>query len=113
MSLASRVRRSLELRQERIELDEKAKKFMEEASKGDEIHIIAHRRRFTDDPEEYARKLHEQREYNHIPKDVPVLFLETDVEDPSEFEEEVLEVRGVNVGGYRVLRGRAQWRPTP
>jgi len=107
------VRRSPELRQERIELDEKAKKFMEEASRGDEIHIIAHRRRFTDDPEEYARKLHEQREYNHIPKDVPVLFLETDVEDPSEFEEEVLEVRGVNVGGYRVLRGRAQWRPTP
>ena len=38
---------------------------------GDEIHIIAHRRRFADDPEEYARKLEEQREYNHIPQDVP------------------------------------------
>jgi hypothetical protein len=38
------------------------------------------------------------REYNHIPKDVLVLFLEIDVEDPSEFEEEVLELKGVNVG---------------
>jgi hypothetical protein len=107
VSLASRVRRSLELRQESIELDEKAQRLIDEASKGDEIHIIAHRRRFRDDPEEYARKLYEQREYNHIPKDVPVLFLEIDVEDPSEFGEEVLEVRGVNVGGYRVLRGES------
>jgi hypothetical protein len=107
VSLASRVRRSLELRQESIELDEKAETFVGEASMGDEIHIIAHRRRFRDDPEEYARKLHEQREYNHIPEDVPVLFLEIDVEDPSEFGEEVLEVRGVNVGGHRVLRGES------
>jgi hypothetical protein len=107
VSLASRVRRSLELRQERIELDEEAKRLIEEASKGDGIHIIAHRRRFSDNPEEYARKLHEQREYNHIPEDVPVLFLEIDVEDPSEFEEEVLELRGVNVGGYGVLRGES------
>jgi len=107
VSLASRVRRSLELRQERIEIDEKAQTFIEEAGEGDEIHLIAHRRRYSDDPEDYARKLKEQREYNHIPEDAPVLFLEIDVEDPSEFEEEVLEVRGVNVGGYRVLRAES------
>jgi hypothetical protein len=107
VSLASRVRRSLELRQERIELDEKARRFVEEASEGEEIHLIAHRRRYSDDPEEYARKLEEQQEYNHIPGDAPVLFLEIDVEDPSEFEEEVLEVRGVNVSGYRVLRAES------
>jgi hypothetical protein len=107
VSLASRVRRSLELRQEHIELDEKARRFVQEASEGDEIHIIAHRRRYSDDPEEYGRKLEEQREYNHIPENVPVLFLEIDVEDPSEFEEEVLGVRGVKVGGYRVLRAES------
>jgi hypothetical protein len=44
---------------------------------------------------------------------VPVLFLEIDVEDPSEFEEEVLEVRGVSVGDHKVLRGRGQWCPMP
>jgi hypothetical protein len=60
VSLASRIKRSLELRQERIELDETAKRFVEEASEGDEIHIIAHRRRSHGDPEEYARKLREQ-----------------------------------------------------
>jgi len=74
---------------------------------GDEIHIITHRRRFADDPEEYARKLEDQREYNRIPKGVPVLFLEIDVEDPPEFEEEVLEVRGVSVGDHKVLRGES------
>jgi hypothetical protein len=45
----------------------------------------------------------EQREDNHIPADVPILFLEIDVEDPSE-SEDVLEVRGVNVSGHKVLR---------
>ena len=106
VSLISRIRRSLELRQEHIEIGETARRFIEEASEGDGIHIIAHRRRFGNDPEEYARKLSEQREYNHIPEDVPVLFLEIDVEDPSEFED-VLEIRGVRVGDYKVLRGES------
>jgi hypothetical protein len=106
VSLASRVRRSLELRQEHIEVDEKARRFIEEASRGEEIHIIAHRRS-GDDPEEYARTLEVQREYNRVPGDTPVVFLEIDVDDPSEFEEEVLEVRGVEVGGYRVLRAES------
>ena len=106
VSLASRVHRSLELRHERVELDEKASRFVEEASLGEEIHIIAHRRRDGTEPKEYARKLAEQREFNRVPKVVPVLFLEVDVEDASEFEE-VLEVRGVEVGGYKVLRAES------
>jgi hypothetical protein len=106
VSLASPVRRSLELRQKYIEVDEKAKRFIEEASKGDEIHVIAHRR-MGNDPEEYARKLEEQREFNRVPTDAPVLFLEIDVDDPSQFEEEVLEVKGVKVGRYRVLRAQS------
>jgi hypothetical protein len=107
VSMVSRVYRSLELRTERIEVDEKARRLIEEASKGDEIHVIAHRRRTGNDPEEYARKLKEQREYNRIAADAPVLFLEIDVNDPSEFEEEVLEVRGVEVGSHKVLRAES------
>jgi hypothetical protein len=107
VSMVSRVRRSLELRTEHIEVDEDAKRFIEEATRGDEIHVIAHRRRTGNDPEEYARKLEEQRLYNHISENAPVLFLEIDVGDPSEFEEEVLEVRGVEVGGYKVLRAQS------
>jgi hypothetical protein len=106
VSLASRVRRSLELRHERIELDEEARRFLKEASQGKELHIIAHRRRSGTESKEYARKLAEQREFNRVPKDVPVLFLEVDVDDASEFEE-VLEIRGVGVGDYRVLRAES------
>jgi hypothetical protein len=108
-SLVSRVYRSLELRQERIELDETAKKFIDEASHRGEIHLVAHRRR-TGDEEEYASKEEEQREDNHIPADVPILFLEVDVEDASEFED-VLEIRGVEVGGHKVLRAKSSVVP--
>jgi hypothetical protein len=107
VSMVSRVRRSLELRQEHIVVDENAQKFIEEASKGYEIHVIAHRRHTGNDPKEYARKLEEQREYNRIPADALVLFLEIDVDDPSEFKEEVLEVKGVEVSGYKVLRAHS------
>jgi hypothetical protein len=109
-SLVSRVRRSLELRQERIELDEAARKFVEEASRGEQIRIVAHCRRFGDAPDEYDRKLAEQREYNRVPEGEPVLFLEVEVADASEFED-VLEVRGVRVGDHRVLRAESSTVP--
>jgi hypothetical protein len=102
-SLVSRIYRSTELRQERIEIDEMAQRFIEGAAREGEIHIVAHRRRPRNTPEEYARKEREQREDNHIPPGEPILFLEVEVEDASEFEK-VLEVRGVEVGGHRVLR---------
>ena len=80
-SLVSRVYRSLELRQERIELAETVQRFIDEAIHEGEIHIVANRRQAGDE-REYRLK-EEQREDNHIPEDVPILFLEIDVEDPS------------------------------
>ena len=103
VSLVSRVQRSTELRQERIDIDETAGGFIEEAARRGDIHIVAHRRRSGNDPAEYARKEREQREDNHIPQDQPILFLEVDVEDASEFTD-VLEIRGVEVGDHKVLR---------
>jgi hypothetical protein len=102
------VQRSTELRQERIEVDEAAQRFIDEAG-GEDIHIVAHRRRYGTE-EEYARKEREQREDNHIPPSEQILFLEVDVEDASEFED-VLEVRGVEVGGYKVLRAKSSVVP--
>jgi hypothetical protein len=102
ISLVSRVQRSTELRQERIDVDEKAQSFIREAAERGEIHLVAHRRRYGT-KEEYERKEREQREDNHIPSDVPILFLEVQVDDASEFTD-VLEVRGVEVGGHKVLR---------
>ena len=106
VSLISRVSRTTELRTERVEIDETAQRFVEEATEGDEIHLIAHRRRPGNDPQEYARKLREQREDNRIRPGEPVLFLEVDVADPSEFKD-VLEVRGVEVGDHHVLRAES------
>jgi hypothetical protein len=108
-SLVSRVYRSLELRQERIEMDETARKFIDEASHRGEIHLVAHRRR-TGTEKEYASKEEEQREDNHIPADVPILFLEVEVDDASEFED-VLEVKGVEVGDHKVLRAKSSVVP--
>jgi len=102
-SLISRVTRSTEVRHERIEVDETAQRFIEEAATTpDELHIVANRRQ-TGDEREYRLKEKEQREDNHIPPGEPILILEVDVNDPSEFED-VLEVRGVEVSGYRVIR---------
>jgi hypothetical protein len=110
-SFASRLWRTTELRAESVDLDEGAQRFVDEASKGEEIHILAHRRQEgVDDPEEYASKEEEQREDNHVPEDIPILFLEVDVGDPSEFEE-VLEVRGVEVDSHKVLRAESSTVP--
>jgi len=109
ISLVSRVQRSTELRQERIDVDEKAQRFIDEAAKRGEIHLVAHRRR-QGTKEEYARKEREQREDNHIPREEQILFLEVDVEDASEFMD-VLEVRGAEIGGYKVLRAESSVVP--
>ena len=108
VSLVSRVQRSTELRQERIEVDEVAQRFIDQAG-GEDMHLVAHRRRQGTE-EEYARKEREQREDNHIPREEQILFLEVDVEDASEFED-VLEVSGLEVGGYKVLRAESSVVP--
>jgi hypothetical protein len=108
-SLVSRVYRSLELRQERIEVDETARRLIEEASHMGEIHIVANRRQAGDE-REYRLKEEEQREDNHIPEEVSILFLEIDVDDASEFEH-VLEVSGKEIDSYKVLRAKSSVVP--
>ena len=100
-SLVSRALRTTELRVERVELDETARAFIEEASRH-EIRIVANRRQ-AGDVREYRLKEKEQREDNHLPKGDPILFLEIDIGDASEFTD-VLRVTGVKINGYRVLR---------
>lgn len=103
-SLVSRVWRSTELRAEKIEMDETAHRFIADANY-DTVRLIANRLN-TGDEREYFLKEQEVREDNHIPSDEPILFLEIQVVDASEFTD-IIQVRGVQVGKYRILRARS------
>jgi hypothetical protein len=103
-SLISRVWRSTELRAERIEIDDNAHQFIAEESQG-AIRLIANRFN-VGDVQEYFLKEKEVREDNHIPLNDPILFLEIMVSDASEFAD-VIKVKGVQVGNYRILRAES------
>jgi hypothetical protein len=99
-SLISRVTRATELCVTRVELDETARRFVEEAAAHGEVRITAN--------EPHARDLleyieaYEERLRHGITPDDPVLFLEVTVADPSEFEAR-LQVTGEERHGHRIL----------
>ena len=103
ISLVSRVSRTTELRADAIEFDEAAWRFITDVLTSDgRLNVIANQRQAGDE-QEYAAKEADQRRINPLPGDVHVLFLEVDVVDPSAFSQ-VLQVRGAEVAGHRVLR---------
>jgi hypothetical protein len=110
VSLVSRISRTTELRADRIELDEAARRYIADSIDNDgELDIVANRRQ-SGDQAEYAHKENEQRRMNPVPGRHDVLFLEVDVVDPSKFSE-VLEVHGVAVDDHRVLRVQSPAAP--
>jgi hypothetical protein len=110
VSLVSRVSRTTELRADRIELDEPARRYIADSIANDgELDIVANRREHGNE-EEYAYKENEQRRMNPVPGRHDILFFEVDVIDPSKFSE-ALEVRGVEVDGHRVLRVQSPAAP--
>jgi hypothetical protein len=105
-SLVSRTLRSTELRVHGFELDDMARAFINGvARRGRAIRIIANRPG-TGLPSEYEDKLREANESHHVPPDEPVLFLEIQPGDASEFSD-VLRVHGVEVGGHLILRSKS------
>ena len=102
-SLLSRVLRATELRVEKIEIDATAQAFINAVRNGP-IRIIANQLD-AGDATEYRLKEAEQRHDNHIPAGEPVIFLEVYVDDASEFSD-TLTIKGVDIGGYRVLRAQ-------
>jgi hypothetical protein len=110
VSLVSRVARTTELRADKIEFDRAARTFVADSIAHDgELNIITNRRQAGDEAE-YSGKEREQRGMNPVPGVADVIFLEVDVVDPSEFSE-TLHVRGVEVGGYRIMRVQSPAAP--
>lgn len=110
ISLISRAARTTELRVEHIEFDTRARQFVTDSIAHDgQLNLIANRRQ-AGDVAEYSGKEREQRGMNPVPGRADVLFLEIDVVDPSMFAD-VLQVTGVQVGEYRVLRASAPAAP--
>ncbi len=100
VSLVSRIRRSFELRANRIVLDEKAASFFADY-RGRDVQLVAH------DPDSAGEhtlgfKEKQQRAENHIPSEDPIIFLEVTLADASDFSSE-LDVRGAIRTGRRVL----------
>jgi hypothetical protein len=104
-SLVSRTLRSTELRVLGVEPDLLAQKFIDEAGRGAAINIIANRPG-VGDRREYEDKLREARDSHHLTADDPVIFVEVQRGDASEFSE-VLLVRGATVEGFSVLRAKS------
>ncbi len=115
VSILSRALRSTELRIDKVVLDGAAQRFVMEAqgeAQRNGVRLIAHKRDTPGEANalEYARKEDMQRIDSHIPASYPILFLEVDVKDASEFSG-VLTVRGEEVDGYRILRAEAPTVP--
>ncbi len=109
VSLLSRLARTTELRVERFELDETAERFLEEAAAKGTIRIITNRPEESD-ADEYRREIEDNREDHNLPRRDPILFLEVEVCDASEFAH-AMKIEGKDVGGYRVLRAESSVVP--
>jgi hypothetical protein len=103
-SFVSRAMRTTEVRIGDIKFDESALEFISDIAEG-EIRIVTNRRE-TGDVSEYRFKEHEKRIDNHIPSTDPVLFYEIELGDASEFTGGLF-IRGVDIGGYKILRTEA------
>jgi len=102
ISIVSRLRRSFEVRATSVTFDEAALEFIgEDAEEYDRVCVVANE---PDDGslEEYKNKSLSERRASGIPHRSPIIFLEVNPLDSSDFEEDLV-VRGVTKHGFRVL----------
>lgn len=101
-SLVSRAIRSLELRIETVEFDQQANRFIDETLRDfGQICLLAHRPSGSD----YAHKEQEIRKVHKVTdSEATFIFLEVSLEDPSDFVDDCLQVQGVEIEGFKVLR---------
>jgi hypothetical protein len=101
VSVASRIRRSFEVRATSVTFDDAAMEFLREAEDYGAVHLVANEPGARDE-QEYRSKARDERRDSNIPGRASIIFLEVRKADSSDFEED-LEVHGVVRHGYRVL----------
>lgn len=103
-SLISRAIRSFELRIEKVQLDDKALAIIDSAVTEGTICLVAHKPGSVTD---YDGKEREIRELHKLTEEeATFVFLEIEVADPSEFDDESLDIEGIESGGRRILRAK-------
>jgi hypothetical protein len=100
-SLTSRALRATELRITEVRFDAAAEEFLRN-DRDQVIHFLGHRPQLSDE-DTYTRAAAAARFVHNIGKNEQVIFIEIAREDSSEFEA-CLNVRGVKVGRYEILR---------
>lgn len=105
VSFVSRAGRSLQLRGAGLSFDPVAEHYLDGAARSGDLRLVAHEpdRQGADD---YRDKATQIRRDNHIPKWAPLIFLEVEVVDASDFETE-LHVTGTERFGHRILTVRS------
>jgi hypothetical protein len=102
-SVLSRAIRSTELRIEKVHFDEKALAFINQAlaSRAGVVRLLPHKRGMKD----FKQKEQRSRLVHSIQKEEgDFIFVEVGLTDSSEFFHELLEVKGEEESGYKILR---------
>jgi hypothetical protein len=103
ISITSRVQRSFQLRARSVRFDDAAFDMLRiDQSFQGQVMLIAHENHGGSE-EEYSKKAKAERKWGRIPAGMSTIFLEVNVVDSSDFEEDLV-VTGVNEYGYRILR---------
>ncbi|UBV42776.1 amino acid transporter [Deinococcus taeanensis] len=108
VGISSRVSRSFELRVSQVQFDEAAIQQLKTHPIRPLRFVCHHPGRANE--AEYSRQELRVRQMVHLPDDVPFLFLEVEVDDASEFTD-VVEVTGLQVGPYSILKARGSSIP--
>lgn len=110
VSFISRFRRSTELRATSVSFDAAARLMIRSSGRRDLLQIIAHEPANTSKAR-YRRKLHHAVLASHISEKSPVIFLEIQVSDYSDFAQDIY-VTGTTRHGYQILEAIAPSVPT-
>lgn len=100
VSFASRVWRSSELRIRKVTADPTVLEYLRQC-RGRTVRLVPHKPD-SDDDEDYAAKLAEERLSGTGGQDSPLLFVEVNVRDPSDFENN-LTLLARTVGSHRII----------